>query len=182
MYLNPKCSLDTQNIGFEHIVPLYCLTEKSVLWGPPPAPGPKVDRTGQCDHQLHGLRAHIQAHVSCRHPRPPQPLHTRLVCTPHQLESRTVTNGVATGVVGHTHVESQMSAVTTNHHLSWCLQGHASENYVSAPVSSTSSATAICDDVRERVQKMLREFFSPLRMFSCWRMHNNININFMSMW
>lgn len=84
MYLNQKCSLETQKTGFEHIVHPYCLTEKSVLWGPPPAPGPKVDRTGQCDHQLHGLRAHIQAHVSCCYPRPPQPLHTRLVCTSHQ--------------------------------------------------------------------------------------------------
>lgn len=38
-----------------------------------------MDWTGKFNNQLHGLRAYVQAHVSCRYPWPPQPLHTRLV-------------------------------------------------------------------------------------------------------
>lgn len=101
----------------------FDLTENTFLWRPPPAPCPEVDWTSQSDHKLHGLRAHVQAHVSCHYPWPTQPLHTRLVGKHHQLASQTVPR--SEGNLGHTSVESQMSSNTSQRpktHLSWHLQ------------------------------------------------------------
>lgn len=60
----------------EHLL-ASSLTEEPVLRGQAPAAGSQMDRAGQPDQQLHGLRALAPALLQSHHPRPQQPFHTR---------------------------------------------------------------------------------------------------------
>ena len=55
----------------------FSSAEELILRGQAPAPSSQVDRAGQPDQQLHGLRGRAPAVLQSHHQRSQQPLHTR---------------------------------------------------------------------------------------------------------